>query len=192
MSTRAPQTRIASPAKMKPGSHEVIIPPSTLRDKALKPGSSRRNDMRAIERAEKALQALSCNFEEWMRDEVNSLLQARSRYKADPTAPEALHELFRVAHDMKGQASTLEYPYVTRVCMSLCSLFEDLPSKDRIPMILVDQHVDAINAMVREGVRTDPHPTAEALAARLAGVTADYVASEMKRAKAAEAAASAG
>ena len=190
MSTQTSKIRVSPVKATKTGSHEVIIPPSTLRDKALKPGASRRNDMKAIERAEKALEQLSCNFKDWMRQEVISLMQARARYKSDPLGPGAMQDLSRIAHDMKGQASTLQYPYVTRICTSLCSLFEDLPSKDLIPMVLVDQHVDAVNAIVKEGVRMDAHPTAEALVVRLSSVTAEYVAAQTKRAAAAEGAAS--
>ena len=187
MRTLPPGPNVGGTEAIKPGGHEVIIPPSTLRDKALRPGVNRRGDLKAIERAEKALELLSCNFEEWMREEVKSLLKARARYKSDPNRPEALDELVRVTHDLKGQASTLQYPYVTKICMSLCCLFEQLPNKNRIPMILVDQHVDAANAVVREGVRMDEHPTAEALVKRLSSVTAEYVASVTKQTRAAEA-----
>ena len=70
--------------------------------------------------------------------------------------------LFHAAHDIKGEAATFGYPVVAPAADSLCRLIEHTPDVTRIPLALVDQHVDAVRAIYREYVRSD----AEVLAAR--------------------------
>ncbi len=50
----------------------------------------------------------------------------------------------------------------------------------RIPFALVDQHVDAVRAIIREGARPDIEQIADALNQRLREVTDDFLAQENK------------
>ncbi len=49
---------------------------------------------------------------------------------------------------------------------------------NRIPMTLVDQHVDAVRAIIREKARPDIAQIADALTRRLREVTDDFLAQE--------------
>jgi hypothetical protein len=60
---------------------------------------------------------------------------------------------------------------VTPVADSLCRLIEHAPDFTRIPMHLVDQHVDAIRAITRRNTRSDANATAAKLAEKLRQVT---------------------
>ncbi len=51
---------------------------------------------------------------------------------------------------------------------------------NRIPLPLVDQHVDAVRAIVREKARPDIAQIADALTKRLREVTDDFLAQENK------------
>ena len=83
--------------------------------------------------------------------------------------------LFRAAHDIKGQAATFGYPLVAPVADSLCRLIEHTPDLDRIPYPLIDQHVDAVRAIIREHSRPDAAATAEALTKKLRDVTDNFL-----------------
>jgi hypothetical protein len=48
----------------------------------------------------------------------------------------------------------------------------------RIPMALVDQHVDAVRAIIREGSRPDAEQTVAILTRRLRDVTDEFLARE--------------
>jgi len=54
---------------------------------------------------------------------------------------------------------------VAAIADSLCRLIELTRDPRRIPLALVDQHVDAVRAIIRE----HGHPHAEAIAAELTG-----------------------
>jgi hypothetical protein len=55
--------------------HSVIIPPTTLRDRAMSIGAGSKDgfDTSALERAEEALAELASDFSTWMRDEATKL-----------------------------------------------------------------------------------------------------------------------
>jgi hypothetical protein len=58
---------------------------------------------------------------------------------------------------------------------SLCRLIEHTPDLTQIPLELVDQHVDAIRAIVRENLRTDIEEVAWNLTRRLREVTDEFL-----------------
>lgn len=120
-------------------------------------------DPSAIAKAEAALKSLSGNFSQWLQDEVVKLESARARIKADGLTPETMESLYLRAHDLKGLGATYEFPLITRIAASLCRLIDDKTKRLDAPMALVDGHIDAIKAAVRDGIKTDDHPVGKAL-----------------------------
>ena len=140
---------------------QVIQPPNALR---LKVGSRfGALDAGAIAKAEAALKSLSSNFAQWLQDELSKLAAARARVQAEGMTPEAAEVLYMRAHDLKGLGTTYEFPLVTRIAASLCKLIDDPTTRCTAPMVLIDGHIDAINAAVRNDIKTDDHPTGKAL-----------------------------
>ena len=83
--------------------------------------------------------------------------------------------LFHAAHDIKGEAATFGFPLVAMAADSLCRLIEHTPDVTRIPIRLVDQHVDAVRAIYREYSRSDAKGLADALTKRLRVVTDEFL-----------------
>ena len=106
---------------------------------------------------------------------IHLLDTARNAIKATGITPGNRDVLFRAAHDMKGQAATFGFPQVAPVADSLCRLIEHTPDLDRIPYPLIDQHVDAVRAIIREHSRPDAAATAEALTKKLRDVTDNFL-----------------
>jgi chemotaxis protein histidine kinase CheA len=147
--------------------HEVQHPPRRL-DKALSTsGRAAAMDLSAIARAEKALAALAVEFAAWMKNEIKVLDAAREILRERGVTPDTHAALFRAAHDIKGEAATFGYPIAGMIAGSLCRLMDDTADIEALPLVVVDQHVDAIRAIVRQEVRGDDDPTALALARRL-------------------------
>ena len=153
----------------------VIKPDSALREKCLRPGDANEAAEQAIANAEQALQQLSVNFDEWMASEAGQLGIARDAAKAAAFSEDELTELFQAAHNLKGQATTLGYPFADEICASLCRLIDKVSDKTKLPVILVDQHVDAVRALVKEGAKGNDNPKASVLAKRLRDVTNDFL-----------------
>jgi hypothetical protein len=124
-------------------------------------------DASAIARAEAALKSLSGNFAEWLQDELTKLDAARAAIRAEGLNVQTAETLYFRAHDLKGLGATYEFPLVTRIAASLCKLIDDPGSRVNAPMFLVDAHIDAIRAAVRDNIKTDTHPVGQALIAEL-------------------------
>lgn len=145
---------------------QVIPAPNNLR---LKVGASRLGaiDAAAIAKAEAALKSLSGNFSQWLQDEITKLEAARQQVKANGVTVETMESLYLRAHDLKGLGTTYGYQLITRIAGSLCRLIDEKDKRMSTPMALVDAHIDAIKAAVREGMKTDDHPIGSALAVEL-------------------------
>ena len=131
-------------------------------------------------RAEEALAKLSSEFSSWMDSECERLDAARRNIKSKGFTKATHEALFHAAHDIKGEAATFGYPFVASSADSLCRLIEHTPDMNRIPIALVDQHVDAVRAIIREKARPDIGQIADALTKRLREVTDDFLAQENK------------
>src|SRR5690606_41226592 len=83
--------------------------------------------------------------------------------------------LVHTTHGLKGEASTFGLPPIGPVADSLCRLIEQTPEITRIPMPLVDQHGDAIKAIIRECESESCEEMTRILIARLRGVTDDFL-----------------
>lgn len=160
----------------KPSSASFIQPPNTLR---LKVGGSRFGgiDPSALAKAEAALQSLSSQFEQWLSDELAKLDAARAVIQSDGYTAGAAETLYLRAHDLKGLGATYGYPLITRVAASLCKLTDDEAVRMKAPLFLIDAHIDAIKAIVRDQIREEDHPVGVALAAELERQTGAHLSS---------------
>lgn len=152
--------------------HEIIVPVNKLA-RAISMTSHR--DDNPVARAEEALAQLSGEFGEWIIQECDRLDRARNAVRQNGFGKKYHDELFHAAHDLKGDAATFGFPLAAPVAESLCRVLEHSPDPERIPLALVDQHVDAVRAIVREYARPDIAGIAAALNARLHSVTQEYL-----------------
>ena len=131
-----------------------------------------------IARAEEALAAISGDFNDWMKDECERLDSARRKVRQNGLSRQTRQELFLAAHDIKGDSGTFGYPEVGPAADSLCRLLEHTPDLAKIPLAIVDQHVDAVRAIVREHERADVAAIAAALTTKLRTVTDEFLVKE--------------
>ena len=168
--------RPSKPDVITYGDHELITPDNRKLRKTLRPALPGEQD--PIARAEEALAAISGDFSTWMHDECDRLDTARRKVRDQGLSKETRQELFLAAHDVKGDSSTLGYPEVGPAAESLCRLLEHTPDLAKIPLAIVDQHVDAVRAIVREHSRADVAAIAAALTGKLRAVTDEFLLKE--------------
>lgn len=152
--------------------HEMITPPHRLRT-AVVPAADGDDD--PVARAEAALAELSSEFGDWMRAECARLETARQNVVGTGMTQKTHEVLFRAAHDIKGEAATFGFPHAAGIAESLCRLLEHTPQMERIPLKLVNQHVDAVRAITREHARPDLSSVASALEQKLRDVTDEFL-----------------
>jgi HPt (histidine-containing phosphotransfer) domain-containing protein len=128
-----------------------------------------------VARAEKALADLSSEFGTWMETECERLDTARREIDSGGFNKFSKDALFHAAHDIKGEAATFGFPAVAEAADSLCRLIELTPDIKRIPITLVDQHVDAVRAIYREYSRSDAEELARLLTGKLRDVTDEFL-----------------
>jgi Hpt domain len=165
-----------NPTKVTHADHEVITPDHQALRQAM--FHSTGSDEELIGRAERALTQLSGEFGNWMNEECERLDSARREVKASGLNETTHITLRRAADDIKGTAQTLGFRETMPIADSLCRLLDHSPDISRISLELIDQHVDAIRAVVREHNRSDVATIATVLGTRLRQVTEEFLVQE--------------
>ena len=168
-------------AKEKPGSlqitsfadHHVITQPNPLRKVLLRVPESDLDD--PVARAEKALAGLSGEFKNWMTIEADRLSAAHAVILSHGFTTDNREELFRAAHDIKGDAATFGFPSAGAAAESLCRIIEHAPDLDHVPAELITHHINAIQAIVRERTKLDTAVMASALSKQLRGIADEFL-----------------
>jgi HPt (histidine-containing phosphotransfer) domain-containing protein len=168
-------------AKDKPGAleiktfadHHVITQPNPLQNVLRRVAEQDLDD--PVARAEKALAGLSGEFKNWMGIEADRLSAAHAAIVRNGFTKLAREELFRAAHDIKGDAATFGYPSAGAAAESLCRIIEHAPDLDTVPSDLIAHHINAIQAIVRERTKLDTVSTASELSRKLRGVADEYL-----------------
>lgn len=120
-----------------------------------------------VARAEAALRKLSVHYADWLAEEIDLLEQARSRVRREGFTADAADELNVRAHEMKSLGATYGFPVVTDIAASLCRLLDEPEMRRSAPLYLIDAHIDAIIAAVRDNVRSRLDPIGQALVGEL-------------------------
>jgi HPt (histidine-containing phosphotransfer) domain-containing protein len=154
--------------------HQVITQPNPLRTVLRRVADEDLDD--PVARAEKALADLSGEFKTWMAIESDRLAAAHAAILNDGFTGAARDELFRAAHDIKGDAATFGFPSAGAAAESLCRIIEHAPDLAKVPSELIAHHINAIEAIVRERTRLDTISVAGELSRRLRGVADEYLA----------------
>ncbi|MGA2125790.1 MAG: Hpt domain-containing protein [Xanthobacteraceae bacterium] len=155
--------------------HEVILPPNKLKKAVVRVAANEPDPIDPVARAEQALADLSGEFSDWMEKDCAHLDAARREVEAGGLSKATCDDLYRAAHDIRGQAETFGYPSAAPVADSLCRLLEHTPDLLRIPLLLINQHVDAIRAIVHQNAQGSTEEKARRLGQRLRQVTDEFL-----------------
>jgi HPt (histidine-containing phosphotransfer) domain-containing protein len=153
--------------------HHVITQPNPLRKVLRRVDEKDADD--PVARAEKALADLSGEFKDWMLIEADRLVAAHAAILKDGFGKDASGELFRAAHDIKGDAATFGFPAAAATAESLCRIIEHAPDLEKVPTELITHHINAIQAIVRDHTRLDTLTVAGELSRRLRRVADEYL-----------------
>jgi HPt (histidine-containing phosphotransfer) domain-containing protein len=167
-------------AKDKPGAleiktfadHHVITQPNPLQKVLRRVADKDLDD--PVARAEKALAGLSGEFKNWMAIEADRLSAAHAAILKNGFTNLTREELFRAAHDIKGDAATFGYPSAGVAAESLCRIIKHAPDLDKVPSELIAHHINATRPL-RERTKLDTLTTASELSRQLRGVADEYL-----------------
>ena len=126
--------------------------------------------------AEKALEDLDQDFGMWMAEEANRLARAWQAIAKGGMTPESREELYGPSHDIKGEAATFGYPLAGDIADSLCRLLDVNTDAAKLPLDVIENHVLAIQAVVKEDAKDAEHRIGRELVAELRGLVDDFAA----------------
>lgn len=148
---------------------EYINPPNTLRTKLAGPTF---NMAEMVARAEKAVDGLKGEFDNWLTDDIAALDQTMKQFSTARTKAEA-GALFRAAFDLRGQATTFGFPFIARIAKSLAHLVDGITANDTaretVSLALLTAHIDAIHVIHRDQIKDEANIMATVLAEELEG-----------------------
>jgi chemotaxis protein histidine kinase CheA len=153
--------------------HHVIMQPNPLRKVLRRVPDDDRDD--PVARAEKALEGLSGEFKNWMAIEADRLSAAWDSIRSDGFTDVTRGELFRAAHDIKGDAVTFGFPSAGAAANSLCRIIEHAPDLAKVPSDLIMHHINAVQAIVRQRTKLDTVAMANELSRQLRGVADEFL-----------------
>ncbi|MAT34170.1 MAG: hypothetical protein CMK06_03335 [Ponticaulis sp.] len=159
---------------------EIITPPNVLKAKLGGPLSIGSSD--AIERAEKALKNLSCEFDNWLDEEIGRVEAAWANARSLTDRETQLSEVFGASHDLKGLATTYGYPLITRYADSLCKLLATEESRAIAPVQLIEAHIHACRIAMRDEIKSNDHAVGVALATELETQVAEHLPADSEHA----------
>lgn len=171
--TNLPNPRIS---ETRYDDHTVIVPPNRLKSFVSRTGESMEIAMDPVARAETALSQIKKEFRGWMSAECDTLETVRGEIRQNGLTQILIERLFNAAHDVIGHADTFGYPLAGKIADSLCQLITHAPDVKNIPMTLIDAHVDAVRAVVREGVHETDDRTGNEIYRRLSKLIREYLA----------------
>ncbi len=97
-----------------------------------------------------------------------ALARARSDTR---NANDHLSNIYNVAHDIRGQGSTYDYPLLTGIGDSLCSYIETLKRVDGPQLKVIDLHGEAMSRIVADEIKSEDDAVGRTLLSGLRKVT---------------------
>lgn len=131
-----------------------------------------------LARAQAAVADLAKDYSGWALADVARARKALASAETDAAGRSAhIEELFRVAHDLKGQGASFGYPLVTRLGDSLCQLTRDRArSYESRHLALAGSHLDAVQLVLTKEIKGEGGQVGAELVARLQRLVDDALA----------------
>src|ERR1700748_886862 len=125
--------------------HHVITQPNPLRKVLRRVAENDLDD--PVARAEAALADMASEFKAWVAIEADGLSAAYAAIQKHGFTDATRDEMFRAAHDIKGDSATFGFPFAGVAADSLCRIIEHAPDLAKVPSNLIAHHIDAIQAI---------------------------------------------
>lgn len=126
----------------------VETPPHRIGEKVA-PEGGKPLDQALID-AEAAIAALAGEYRRHLAGDVAALTDLMARYR-DAGDPGALQRMFRIVHNMRGQAATFGFPLITEVGRSFCLYVMETP-EDQLRTDLIELHVTTLRRIHEEDI----------------------------------------
>ncbi len=121
-----------------------------------------------LAKAEAIVDRLSAEYPLHASRDLEQLERAAASMAADRQAMQPhYHEIFRIAHDIRGQGAVFGYPLISRLAGSLCLAMRSLEPRDGAMVTIIRSHIAGMRALLEHGVTGAENRPALAIATGL-------------------------
>ncbi len=132
----------------------LIKPDRCLGDKVGKTGGPTPEE--AVLRALNATGHLSEAYQGWAVDDLQALWQAfQGSTAAGHDAAADVKKMFDIAHEVRGQGGSFDFPLITGIGDSLCKFLEPLDSLTARDLEVIKIHILAMKAVFQQNLKGD-------------------------------------
>lgn len=145
---------------------KLITAPNKLKEKVGSGGLP----PHVLEQASRAVEEFCRNvdFSAETREVMTAIKAHMQEAEGDPAnCAKPLGHIFDIAHELRGQAATFEFPMVTRIASSLCRFTTERDKLSRIELDITRVHVDAMLRVIKDNVRGNSDRLAQQIIAGL-------------------------
>jgi chemotaxis protein histidine kinase CheA len=97
------------------------------------------------------------------------------REQADTDIDKLRQDLHRIAHDIKGMGGSFGFPLMSDFGTSLCLYLRSLPDGTPLVVEIIEAHLEAMDAILKDGTKGAGGEDEQALVATLAQMVNDVV-----------------
>lgn len=134
---------------------QFIQPPDTLRNKvSVNDGGV---DLETLEQAEALIAGMQDSYLEWVEEDLRKLKEMEARFEQPGVdRKQVFEDIFGIAHDVKGQGGSFDYPLMTMIGNHLCRYIEKLegePNSKNVEVVKV--HISALRLVIAQRMSGD-------------------------------------
>ena len=128
----------------------------------------------AVREAEEAIAALAATFVVWTGENLQAARAALAEAMEAPSDnQDAVHRIFGIAHDMKGQGGSFDYHLVTAIAGMLCDYVRDTKEPLDTPYLkVVEAHLSALGFVLDRAITGSGGEIGRKLEDKLRDITA--------------------
>lgn len=144
--------------------HRIIRPANRLHIKA------RFSDLsvsQMMAKAHRVMAVIAQSYSQCLRADLEALAAVQKKLQAQPNGAGNKAELFRISHDIRGQAASFGYDMASHVGTSLCQYLERQDYLGANQLKVVDAHINAIRAYLRQFLKGDGGAVGQAIMVEL-------------------------
>ena len=146
------------------GGVEVINVPHAIRLKVSGGGAI---SEAMLQKANQVIEEMTASFVEVLRVEIDKMAALSQNAKTATDKSALVEQIFELSHDLRGQASTFDFPLVTRIGSSLCRFTEAADLSDARAQEVIDAHINSMKLVVTQGMRGDGGAAGQKIASGL-------------------------
>ena len=111
-----------------------------------------------LAKANATIDKMTQDFPNWASKDVDKLDALLAQVASGDADPAMIKDVYKLAHDMRGQGGSFGYPVVTGVAGSFCKFVNSLDEIDQGAIEILQAHVKALRAVLQNKIAGDGGP----------------------------------